>query len=173
MPKGERYLLRKVSRFGPLRGTWEVGLDANGLKEKATFEKAGEDLSPVAYAYVFMHCWSPRMMNWLAILKNGTQVAERFPDEASKSLQKDISALAVYSETERTGALLTYAKVYPGLEGRLSFLNNFPGRHNKLYLTVTPSQLVAEAYSCEVRGFQAENNHWEQTVADMLAENKR
>lgn len=169
LPEGKSYRLEKVARFGPLRGTWTVELDADGLKEKASFEKAEPDISQIAYAYVFMHCWSPRMQDWMAVLKDGSEVGERFPDTASKSLQDDVSAVAVYSADEQTGAVLAYPKAYQGFVGRQSFLNNFPGRHNKLYLTLSREALVREPYSCFVQGFSAAPDQWKQVVAEKIA----
>ncbi len=166
-PAGKVYEVVKVSRFGPFRGHWEVKITPSGVKESASFELIEDNADKVAFAYVFMHCWSPKMTDWLAVLKDGTELVERFPSEASKSLQKVISMLAVYSETEKAGAVVTYPKPYEGYKDKQNFLNNFPGRHNKHYLTVSREALTKETYTCTIQGFLAGPDDWTKTARQL------
>jgi hypothetical protein len=170
-PAGTNYEVVKVSRFGPFRGHWEVKVTPTGIKETASFELVEDNADKVAYIYVFMHCWSPEMTDWMAVLKDGTDIVERFPSEASKRLQKAISMLGVFSETESAGAVVTYPKAYEGYKDRQNFLNNFPGRHNKHYLTVSREALTKETYTCTIQGFQASPDDWRQ-VALGVAKNR-
>jgi len=166
-PAGTSYKFIKVARYGPVRGHWTVVVDASGVTQTTKFEQV-EDISPIAYAYAFMHCWNPSMTDWRAILKNGSMVGEKFPQERTQSLKEDITALAVYSETEGVGAVVTYPKAYAGVANRKNFLNYWPKRHNKHYLCVTPANLVRETYTCTIRAFQAPGEGWVEKARELI-----
>ncbi|WPJ95870.1 hypothetical protein SH580_20865 [Coraliomargarita algicola] len=169
-PAGDIYKFTKVSRYGPVRGTWTVILSEQGLEELADFEEVG-DTSEVNYAYVYMHCWNPKMLTWSAILKDGGLEEGNFlGNVVEKGIRDDITGIALFSEKTGVGAVLAYPQVFPGVSNNKSFLKYRPSKYNKLYLMVNASRLVSESYSCKVKGFVADStDEWKPMAMDLIA----
>ncbi|GHC08485.1 hypothetical protein [Cerasicoccus arenae] len=167
-PKGSVYKLIKVSRFAPyFRGYWEVTLSSEGLTESARFDML-EDTFQVDYAYVFMHCWSPKMTEWEALLANGKIDSGVFPSKSNRALETDVKATAFFSEADNVGAVLVYEKVYKGVSGRKSFLKYRSDYYNKQYLCVNRNELAEENYECKIVGFSVPRNSWKAVAEELM-----
>lgn len=171
-PAGDKYVLLKKSRIGPYTCLSATGFSAEGVTQQLQFAAEG-GVDEVRYAYVFMHCWGHQLNQWLAVLPGNFVVQERFPEVKATSLKQPVLALALFSEASGIGALLEYDKPYEGEQGHSNFLINWPNRHNKHYLRVTPEQLAGSQFFCRISGFNSSVEEWPQRVEQILQERQK
>lgn len=169
-PAGSEYTFEKVARYSTMRGTWRVTLTAEGVRQSATFE-AVESTDNLRFAYVFMHCWNPGLRQWLAILPDGEERSGEFadPNKASKALEADISALALYSKQNEAGAVVVFKEPYRGINERHNFISYRPRYYTKHYLMVNIRELTSRTYESFIRGFDADAGDWEDVAKSMIA----
>ncbi len=158
-PAGRSYQLVKESKLGPFRCHTEVTIDPSGLTQSVSF-KAEEEATLARYLYVFMHCWSPTLSEWLAILPDGSLLEERFPDEKETHLKSDLKTLALYNQERGYGVILNYDQPYSGEPGHGNFLINWPGRHHKHYFRISAQEANAKTYVCRIEGFTGNKEAW-------------
>lgn len=165
-PQGEEYTLIKKSRLGPFLCNTETRLNAGGVEQTISFQ-ADKSIDEVRYAYVFMHCWNYRLEDWLALLPDGEKLQDRFPTDQTTSLKRDISALALYSEADELGVVMTYEQPYEGDPLHSNFLINWPERHNKHYFRTLAKQMDGSTYKCRIEGFSATPGGWVEKALEL------
>ncbi len=161
-PAAPRYRVIKRSTMGPIRYHSEVTVSAEGVEERARFEKVG-DLTGAQSLYVFMHCWTKAMSHWLALLPDATTEEGQFTADGSNSLKKEIRALALWSEEAKLGAVLAFDEVYAGKRPLYHFLWNRK-RDNKHYFQAAVDQALTTTYVCRITGFHAGEADWQQVA---------
>ena len=165
---GDEFTLRKRSRLGPYAHTARVTVSAAGITEAFDYEVV-EDGSKVNFMYVFMHCFPNETAEWIACLKDGSEMRGRFRDDNSFSLHKVVRWLAVYSPKTQLVIVYVYPKAY---EAKGSDGNKFWNRprDNKLYFQVIPAKGLGAkfSYSVRLKAFEAAEGDWERRAKEAV-----
>lgn len=166
-PLGSVYEFVKHSRLGPVGYEVATEVSARGIRQRMSFTSL-DSLDGLRYAFPVMHCWAAAMNDWFALLADGKSVRGSFPEERGRHLKADIKALALYSASGGYGAVMIYAAPYQGEHGYHNFINNWPGRHNKHYLRMSPGQLAQAELGVFIAGFTATASHWTEVARSLI-----
>ena len=168
--RGKKAALVKRSRVGPYHQESTVTLSDQGLAEKASFKLIEND-DRVNIFYAFMHCLSKRFNHWITgSTGKGVEARGEFLADDSFTDLGAVKWLAVYSESEGSGAVMSYKECY---DSQRPTTNRFWNRKddNKHYLW--PSRLGktggAAEFDCRLAGFEAEKEEWAQKAEKLAA----
>jgi len=166
---GPAFTLRKRSRLGPYAHVSNVTVDASGITEAFEYEVV-DDASAVRFMYVFMHCFSNETRDWVACLKDGSEVRGTFLDDNSFSLHEVVRWIAVYAPANEWGAVYVYPGPYDANGGKANMFWNRP-RDNKLYFQILPEKELGKKFNYTVRlqAHTAPEAEWK-TTANRAAE---
>lgn len=170
---GDKFVLKKQSRFGPYRHHSIITLDGKNLHEKFDYEVV-EDDSKVTFIYGFMHCMSNRTDKWMAQPSDGEVLKGEFLDDNSYTLKQDIRWAAIYSSADEIGFVYMYPEAYKGMKPLHNFFWNRP-RDNKLYFRPYLPRGIGKKFGYEVtlQAFSSAPEKWEGSANEIVAELKK
>ena len=169
---GEKFVLKKQSRFGPYRHNAVITLDGKNLHEKFDYEVVADD-SKLSFIYAFMHCLTNKTDKWMAQPAEGEVLRGEFLDDNSFTLKKDVRWVSVYSSADEMGLVYMYPQVYKGTSDFTNSFWNRP-RDNKLYFRPELPRGIGQKFGYEVtlQAFNAAPDKWEERAGEVVAELK-
>ncbi len=168
--RGQKAVLHKHSRMGPLKLEAIYTVTDDALREEHRYEAVEE--ARIATLYAFMHTWLPDSTEWLAVKPDGQEVAGAFASDSDFELQQDVKWTASYNPKNRRAMLAWHPQPFRGQGLKTAYWDKtvYHKLYHQIYANTTIVAGTKVSATIVIKGVETDAAGWKDSVRKMAAQ---